>query len=118
MHSLSVEYHIKTADRLYLIYIHLIFSQVENLQDFKELGEQRGSIKPISKDIETVNVMNADCLFANLKNVDLDNLEKSKGLGVSNFGVEVILEKNICRSNKDRLILSLNYLDKAIQSHG
>lgn len=44
VHALSVEYHIKSADRLYVLYLHLIFSLVENLKDFKELGEGRAKI--------------------------------------------------------------------------
>lgn len=31
--------------------------------------------------------MNADCLFANLKLLDADNIEKTKEYGKSDFGI-------------------------------
>lgn len=29
-----------------------------------------------------------------------------------------MLEKNVCHSRKNKLVLSLNYLNRAVQSHG
>lgn len=70
IHSLAVEYHITGNDRIYLIYVHLVFAKISNLQDFKELGDHRENIVPISKEIERVNILNPHCLLANLKLYD------------------------------------------------
>lgn len=48
---MAVEYHVTVADRIYLVYLHLVFSMVSNLEEWKELGEMREAIKPISRNV-------------------------------------------------------------------
>lgn len=43
---------LSVSDRIYVIYLHLVFAQVENLNDFTSLGEKRNLIKPRARIID------------------------------------------------------------------
>lgn len=56
--------------------------------------------------------------MANLQLLDAENKLKGENIVTSNFVIEAVLGKNVCSTGKDRLCVSLNYIDKAIQGHG
>jgi len=41
VHSIAIEYKIKQEERIYVIYMHLAISLIENLKDMTDLGALR-----------------------------------------------------------------------------
>jgi aminopeptidase N len=109
---------VKEEDRIYVIYLHLVFSLIENIKDFSELGPFVEKIQPINQIIEEVNNVNAHCIEANLKKLGHPKEKSKVNFLESDYFIEIVKERNIAISSNHRLTISKNYIDKALSSLG
>lgn len=53
----------------YVLYMHLIFAQIENIKDLKEFTFNEFEYPPISKIHHNSNIMNAHCIMKRISDI-------------------------------------------------
>ena len=73
------------SNRHHILYLHLVLSQIENLQELEKVFNFDAVIYPINHDTwNSTNIINTNCLLANLRNLN-------KNLGEEPRGEKIIL---------------------------